>query len=85
MNSYRTEIILSLGWIFTVGGAYAFGWWAGFQKAAHVAASAAQVGMSMMPGLLAVVAIGGAIAAYQARGYLSQYVSGPTPGQPQLN
>ncbi len=72
MNSYKNKIYVTIAWILTVGIAYGAGWWAGVKSAASVAASAAQTGFSLLPGLIGIVAIGAAVLAFQVRGYFAR-------------
>lgn len=71
MNSYKTGFYVASAWLISVGIAYGVGWWAGVKSVAHAAVSAASTGFSLIPALILFVAVGSAIAAFQARGYFT--------------
>jgi hypothetical protein len=69
MKTNRLTLYLTISWILTVGVAYLIGWWVGVKSVTHAATSAAHGGFWLVIALLALVAIGTAVAAYRMRGY----------------
>ncbi len=70
MKSNKFTLYAVVTWLLSIGIAYFIGWWNGLKSVANVAASAVDSGMWLVVGVLAIVAVATAIAAFRVRGYL---------------
>jgi membrane protein DedA with SNARE-associated domain len=70
MKSNRFTLYAVISWVLSIGVAYFIGWWRGVKSVANVAAGAASTGLWLVVGVLAIVAVATAIAAFRVRGYI---------------
>lgn len=66
----KSGMYVSIAWVLSVVGAYAFGWWAGVKSAANVATGAVKMGFPVIGGVVLIALVLAAIAAFRMRGYL---------------